>query len=48
MLEKQTPITTKGNKTFMVTNSKKTYVFKSLKAHDWVEMMKTAIVNAYY
>ena len=48
LLEKSTPIGTEGNKTFTVTNSKKTYYFKSLKAHDWVEMIKTAVVSAYY
>ena len=48
LLNKETPITTEGNKIFNVTNAKKPYVFKSLKAQDWVEMIKSAIVGAYY
>ncbi len=48
MLTKDTPIGTEGTKIFTITNSKKTYYFKSVKASEWVEMIKLAIVTAFY
>lgn len=37
-----------GPKVFTVTNSKKTYYFKSIKASEWVEMIKYAVITAFY
>ena len=35
-------------KVFTVTNEKKTYYFKSKNTPEWIEMIKSAIINAYY
>lgn len=47
-MTKDTPIGTEGSKIFTVTNSKKTYYFKSIKASEWVEMMKFAVITVFY
>ena len=48
MLEKDTPIGIDG-RVFSVTNQKKTYLFKTKSTtQEWVEMIKSAIINAYY
>lgn len=47
LLERNTPLCVDG-KVFTITNEKKTYYFKSKTTPEWVEMIKSAIVNAYY
>lgn len=47
-LTKETPIANEGSKIFTITTQKKTYYFKSIKAHEWVEMIKFAIITAFY
>jgi len=46
-LEKGTPVGIEG-KIFTITNEKKTYYFKSKNSTEWVEMIRSAIINAYY
>lgn len=47
-ISRDTPIAMDGPKIFTITTNKKTYFFKSIKASEWIEMIKYAVVSAFY